>query len=179
VTGVDDAYRRYLYLTDALGRLQRASLAKPLSEDNLRLGLIESGDTPRGAQSKIEQRIAQTRQRLSAFALLDICTAFESECRKRIPTAVGEAERVIRRHYNVPIMSLLRQHLVRRSEDFRSLEAIFQTVEQHLPGDGPERLRRLRKQRNRAAHGELASDGSDLSLEEVAETLNSVLDLMF
>jgi hypothetical protein len=119
VTAVDDAYRRYIYLTDAM------------------------------------------------------------ECRLRIPTAIGEAERVIWTHYNLRVMSLVRRHLIRQAEEFRSLEAIFKLVEQHIPGDGPEKLRVLRKQRNRIAHGDQVTEREMLSLKDTCEVLNAVLDLIF
>lgn len=107
-----------------------------------------------------------------------MCTAFETDCRERIPTAIGEAERVVRKHYDVRVMELVRVQLVRQADDFRSLEAIFKIVEQHISGDGPEKLRRLRKRRNRAAHGDMGGESDPPTLEEARETLNEVLALI-
>ncbi len=150
----------------------------PLSEENLRLGLIEAGDPKQKAEAKIEARISETRERLWVLSLLDMCMAFETECRLRMPTAVGEAERVVRKHYDVRIMAQFKNQLLRRPDDFGSLDALFKIVEQHVPGPASERLLRLRKQRNRAAHGQNRTQEDDVSLEEARDLLNSVLDLL-
>jgi hypothetical protein len=178
VSGVDDAYRRYIYLTDALARPHRSSISAPLSEENLRLGLIEAGDRRREAETKIESRLSETRERVLTLSLLDMCMAFETECRSRIPTAVGEAERVVRKHYGVRIMAQFKSQLLRRPDDFGSLDALFKIVEQHVSGPASERLSRLRKQRNRAAHGQSRTQEDDVTLEEARDLLNSVLDLL-
>lgn len=179
MTQVDEAYQRYFYLTDALGRLVRSAVSKPISDENLRLGLIEAGDTPSDAKAKIIQRLDYTRDRVAELALVDMCAAFENDCRKRIPTAIGEARRVLDKHYNVRTMSQLRKQLVRQAEDFGTLETIFRLVEPYMSSESAVRLRSLRDARNRAAHCSASLRSLPLQLEDARDLLNNVLALIF
>ncbi|WP_284946824.1 hypothetical protein [Acidisoma cladoniae] len=177
MTSVDEAYQRYFYLTDALGRLYRASISKPISEENIRLGLTRTGDTLVQAKTKITQRLDTTQARLAELALIDMCSAFESECLRRIPTAVGEAKRVLTEHYNVPVMSQITNQLVRQAEDFGSLDALFKAVESRLRPEVGAQLRDLKNERNRIAHG-TKSPPKNIQLEDARELLNAVLELI-
>lgn len=179
MSGVDDAYRRYIYTGDGLARLYRSARANPLSEENLRLGLVEAGDSRKEAEAKIEVRIAATRKHVNALAFLDLCAAFENECRKRIPTAIGEVRRVVTEHYDSRALGAVKLELVKNGNDFRSLDAIFELMEGRSRGDGADTLKRLRATRNSIAHGNMDSEKDRMTLEDARETLNSVLAYLF
>src|SRR5208282_6898981 len=105
------------------------ALRQPVSQQGRDWGLVTDTDRPEAARTKLTDAFGDMRLRIDCLGFLDLCASFEDTFRRRVATAVGEARKNVREHYNVPVLRALRERLVRDARTFDSLASIFLTIE--------------------------------------------------
>jgi len=171
---LDDAWQRYNLLRMMLIR-QRG--------DGTRQRLIRLADElgTTAASGRREDTLRKTRAALDAVELqierqsiIELFAAFEATFRSRIPTAIGEAGRVVREHYQLPLLAVLRESLVRTQGEFRELKPLLDFV---APAStvSSETLSAIRSARNDAAHGLSLNTAARVRPEQVYRALHDLI----
>ena len=114
--------------------------------------------------------------RVEYLGFLDLCASFEDAFRRRVGTAIGEARKNVREHYNIPVLRSLGERLVRDARSFDSLASIFLTINGLLSIQMQAELNVVREERNRVTHGTNLGQPLKVTVERTQELLNELID---
>ena len=179
MSAVDDAYVRYRRLIGILGRAEGAALRQPTSQQSRELGLVADTDRADAARVKLIAAFRDLKVRLEYLGFLDLCASFEDAFRRRVATAIGEARKNVREHYNVPLLRSLGERLVRDARSFDSLASIFSTIEGLVSFQMQAELNTVREERNRVSHGTNLGQPLKVTVERTQELLNELIDAIW
>ena len=129
MSAVDDAYARYGRLIGILDRAEGGALRQPASQQSQELGLLADTDRANVGRMKLKDAFRDMKLRIEYLGLLDPCASFEDAFRRRVATAIGEARKNVREHYNLPLLRSLGERLVRDARSFESLANILSAIE--------------------------------------------------
>lgn len=179
MSAVDDAYARYVRLVSILDHAEAVALRQPVSQQARDWGLVADTDRPEIARTKLTDAFGDMRLRIDYLGFLDLCASFEDTFRRRVATAVGEARKNIREHYNVPVLRALRERLVRDGRTFDLLASIFLVTEGLVPAQMYAELTTVREERNRVAHGTSLGQPLKVTVERTQELLSELIDAIW
>ncbi len=108
---------------------------------------------------------------------LEIVATFEGIVSARIGTAVGTARTLIKQHYpdDKPFHKSI-SGFVKQPNQLDNLSGVRNLLERKLPPELGDRLKQIVEYRDHIAHGRRFGKTTDLSIEEVAATLEDVLN---
>ena len=121
-TPVDAAFARCRILAQIVSEAATRASAEPTNARNVELGLTERGDRKAEAARKIPATFEELADLVTHLAILDLAAAFESLFAARLGTALGEARRAMREHYDLPVLRAVRERLIREADDFGGLQ---------------------------------------------------------
>lgn len=149
---LDEVLRRFHQLRRIVARQREASLASPDGDANQRLGLVERGTRRAEARRTLSGLFDAIEAQLERQAVLELCATFERLVRSRLPTALGEARRILGQAGRAPAVRVGLDKLLRDAEALGTLQDIFDLL---VAGgsDRAGRLADLRRSRNAVAHG--------------------------
>lgn len=162
MTAVDDAYARYDRLHNVLTHSGQTHRSNPTSQTNRELGLI-GPDTKRDvARNQLNDAFREMFAQAQCLGIIDLCATFEDAFRRRVRTAIGEAQRAIDKSYGIAVLTRLKGDLLRDPKSFDSLASIFDAVERLVP-HLKINLHRLRHERNRLSHNSISTGPPSMS----------------
>jgi hypothetical protein len=133
MTVVDDAYARYDRLRNVLTNSGRTHGSNPTSQTNRSLGLIGPDAKRDAARNQLNGAFKEMFAQAQCLGIIDLCATFEDTFRRRIRTAIGEAQRAIDKGYGIAVLTRLKGELLRDPKSFDSLASIFDAVEGLVP----------------------------------------------
>jgi hypothetical protein len=174
-TPIDKAYYRYTVLSGILERTRQRALANPMDQRNVDLGLTEAGRKKVEVEQDISEVFEDLTNLVNHLGILDMAAAFENYFRARLSTAIGEARRVVGKHYGIEILRRDRERLVRDPDDLQGLANITSLIDGHLSAEVAATLGQIREDRNRFTHGTNIRVPPNTTTKQTRETLNEIM----
>jgi len=173
---VDKAFARYFRLFQIIEKAQKRATSNPTDQYNVEIGILEQGERLPNAKQKIAEAFEELGQLIDYVAILDMCSSFEEEFRKKIATARGEARKSVKDHYKLVILKDLCEKFVCDGGKNESLSDFLTLIKGHLPPETSNFLDEVRSLRNNFAHGKIIyGDRPPMTLPDVRDNLNQII----
>jgi hypothetical protein len=176
---VDAARKRCELLLRILKLTRDRALADPTGSYTVALGIISVGDKKDDAARKVAKAFEELDGLLSHLTLIDMTAALEQALTRRIATAVGEARRAVKDEYQLEVFSRVREALVHEVDDFQGLAGIETLLSAQMSDELKLKLRTIRSERNKFAHGTDVTVPPLIDTSAVYDTLKTITDLTF
>jgi hypothetical protein len=175
---LDAAWER-ITLVRRIVMLQRGSADDArLLDVGRKLELTPQGMRREDALRKVKSAFDDMDWQIERQALIELCAAFETTFRERLPTAIGEATGIVKDRYNFSLLASVKHRLLIAADDVDSLREMFSFLVSNEAERG-RALASLREARNTAAHDLHSVRSPSVTPERAYELLHALINDFF
>ena len=175
---IEEAYRRGQALTSLLKWARNQAQSDVTNQRWVELGIASAFESKERRLAAVNQLFESLLGLAEHVKILDMAATFELASQSRLATRVGAARSAVKGGTKKHGLPAYTSRLIHDADDFSSLKAIAQLLENQIDRDLADQYKQICEARNNFAHGTniLASPkiDADLAREKLIEVLKAL-----